>query len=283
MKRLLLPVLALALAASGSPLPAPRPKPAAPARAWLGFDRNDYPGDANLKLLRRGFAYSGYWLNPPPGAKSNTWTGKRQKLQAAGFGFLVLFNGRRYAEIKAAGDAAAQGKHDAAAAAAAARREGFPRGTVIFLDQEEGGRLLPEQRAYLHAWVDGVSAAGFRAGVYCSGMAFQEKGGDTVVTAEDIRRNAGGRKIVYWVSNDACPPSPGCAATGRASAPAASGVDFAAVWQFAQSPRRKAVAASCPANYHSDGNCYPPGADPDRGLHVDLDTAASPDPSHGRR
>ena len=103
------------------------------------------------------------------------------------------------------------GKSDAQAAIAAARREGFPAGTIIFLDQEEGGRMLPEQKAYIYAWVDGVTAAGFRAGIYCSGIAAKEDGGVTVVTADDIRQNAGGRKIVYWVANDACPPSPGCA------------------------------------------------------------------------
>jgi hypothetical protein len=33
---------------------------------FVGFDRNDYPGDSNLKSLRRTFSYSGYWLNIPP-------------------------------------------------------------------------------------------------------------------------------------------------------------------------------------------------------------------------
>ena len=31
--------------------------------------------------------------------------------------------------------------------------------------------MLPEQKAYLYAWVDAVIAAGFRAGMYCSGIA----------------------------------------------------------------------------------------------------------------
>jgi len=41
---------------------------AEPTRAYLGFDRNQYPGDANLKALRQTFSYTGYWLNNPPGA-----------------------------------------------------------------------------------------------------------------------------------------------------------------------------------------------------------------------
>src|SRR6266496_4577387 len=58
--------------------------------SYLGFDRNDYPGDENLPILRRTFSYAGYWLNNPPGAKANTWAGKRHALGSAGFGFLVL-------------------------------------------------------------------------------------------------------------------------------------------------------------------------------------------------
>src|ERR1035438_6637658 len=249
---------------------------------YIGFDRNDYPGDSNLKSLRQTFSYSGYWLNNPPGAKTNSWTGKRNILQSAGFGFLVLFNGRTYAEIKASGDATRLGASDAAAAVKAAHTEGFPLRTIIFLDQEQGGRLLPEQRAYLHAWIDGVDSAHFLAGVYCSGIAAKEGSGASIVTAQDIRETAGGRKISYWVVNDTCPPSPGCAVPRRNLAPESSGVSFAEVWQFAQSPIRRNFARGCSATYNKDGNCYPPGADLARQLHLDLNVANSSDPSQGR-
>jgi hypothetical protein len=254
----------------------------ASAASYLGFDRNDYPGDENLPLLRQTFSYSGYWLNSPPGEKANTWVGKRQTLQSAGFGFLVLFNGRLFATLKTVSNAAKLGKSDGHAAAMAAQREGFPANTVIFLDQEEGGRMLPEQKAYIYAWADGVNAAGLRPGIYCSGIAAKEDGTATVVTANDIRENAAGRKFVYWVTNDACPPSPGCAFPRRAPSPAESGIDFAEVWQFAQSPRRRDVAAGCPKNYNRDGTCYPPGIDPTRRLHVDVNSASNADPSQGR-
>lgn len=248
------------------------------ATTFLGFDRNDYPGDGNLRELRTTFSYAGYWLNDPPGSKTNTWAGNRQKLQAAGFGFLVLFNGRLYKELTT--DAAGTGKRDAEAAIAAARHEGFPPRTIIFLDQEQGGRLLPEQAAYLFAWIDEIAKAGYRAGVYCSGMAAHEKGGASVVTAEVIRRTAGDRDITFWVTNDACPPSPGCT-TAAAPPPRASGIDFADVWQFAQSPQRKDVARAC-RGYHSSGSCYSSSEFARQNLHVDLDAATSSDPSHGR-
>ena len=251
---------------------------AAPPSAFLGFDRNEYPGDDNLKALHETFAYTGYWLNNPPGAKANSWVGKRGKLEAAGFGFLVLFNGRLYRGLKA--HAVELGASDAHAAVGAARREGFPADTIIFLDQEEGGRLLPEQKAYLFAWIGGVIRAGFGAGVYCSGIAAKEANGASVVTAEDIRQNAGSRRIVYWVTNDGCPPSPGCVLAARPPLPRESGVKFADIWQFAQSPKRKDVAGNC-AGYNSDGSCYVSGR-AERQIHVDLNAANSPDPSHGR-
>jgi len=260
----------------------PPANPAGNPSSLLGFDRNEYPGDQNLKDLRATFSYAGYWLNNPPGSNANTWTGKRGELQAAGFGFLVLFNGRLYRELGSVARASELGKGDAHRAVQAAKREGFPPHAIIFLDQEEGGRLLPEQKAYLFAWVDGVSQAGFRAGVYCSGIAATEKSGDSVITAEDIRRSAGTRPITYWVTNDACPPSPGCVAHGRPPLPGGSGVDFAEIWQFVQSPQRKDVASGCARSYAADGNCYAPGSSSGQKLHVDLDTATSADPSHGR-
>src|SRR5262249_52169915 len=112
-----------------------------PTDAFLGFDRNDYPGDDNLEALRQTFSYAGYWLNNPPNEKRNTWTGKRSKLQAAGFGFFVLFNGRLFRELESVAHATKIGRSDALVAVAAARREGFPNHTVIFLDQEQGGRM----------------------------------------------------------------------------------------------------------------------------------------------
>jgi hypothetical protein len=248
------------------------------SNTYLGFDRNQYPGDQQLGTLRRTFSYTGYWLNNPPGEKVNTWSGKRPVLQSAGFGFLVLFNGRLYKTLRHS--AAALGQSDAQSAIASARGEGFRQPTIIFLDVEEGGRMLPEQKAYIYAWVGGVGAGGFRAGVYCSGIPAKE-GKSSVVTAQDIHDTAQGRDITFWVTNDVCPPSPGCALASPAPSPARSGIEFAEIWQFAQSPRRKDFAAMC-RNYNPDGNCYPPGVDPVSHLHVDVNTATSSDPSSGR-
>lgn len=254
----------------------------ASAQTYLGLDRNDYPGDATMQSLRKNFAFTGYWLNNPPGEDRNTWKGKRSLLQSMGYGFLLLFNGREYKELKASGDAAGVGSRDAAAAVQAATADDFPKKAIIFLDQEQGGRMLPEQRAYIHAWVDGVVKGGYRAGIYCSGIAVRESSKVSVVTANDIRDNAGGREIHFFISNDQCGPSPGCVFPGAPPRPAGSGVQFAEVWQYAQSPRRSELTNSCRQTYAPDGNCYPPGEPPSSALHIDVDSADSPDPSNGR-
>jgi hypothetical protein len=89
-------------------------------KTYLGFDKNGYPGDDLLPALHKTFAWTGYWLNNPPGMNSNPWTGKRSSVSAAGFGFLVLFNGRLDAQLKGQ-DASTLGREDAAAAIAAAK------------------------------------------------------------------------------------------------------------------------------------------------------------------
>ena len=247
---------------------------------YLGFDRNDYPGDANLQVLRQTFAYAGYWLNNPPGETSNSWVGKRPALASAGFGFLVLFNGRLDAQLQHR--AAALGQSDANAATTEAKREGFPAHTIIFLDLEEGGRMSPQQKAYIYAWVDAVNASGFRAGVYCSGIPVREGKNTVIDTAHDIRDNAHGREISFWVTQDSCPPSPGCVFPKQPANPTAGGISFADVWQFVQSPKRPEFAAKCGGYNRQDGSCYPPGVAPSIHLDVDLNTANSADPSAGR-
>src|SRR5260370_20817158 len=90
---------------------------------YLGFDRNTYPGDVNLKTLRQTFSYTGYWLNNPPGERENTWAGHRAAVDSTGFGFLVLFNGRVYAELKSVAIAKKLANSDAQAAETPARTD----------------------------------------------------------------------------------------------------------------------------------------------------------------
>ncbi|HTD96254.1 MAG TPA: glycoside hydrolase domain-containing protein [Edaphobacter sp.] len=280
----ILALTTLACAQNVTPTPSSKADQQRSQSSYVGFDRNDYPGDASLPALHQHFSFVGYWLNNPPGEHRNTWAGKRQTLLRSGFGFLVLTNGRLDAEIlksrKSGITPAALGQKDAAAALAAARREQFPAHTILFLDQEEGGRLLPEQSAYLLAWTEAVAQSGYLPGVYLSGQPVPDGPGKTITTVQDIRDHVAAQHlhpIAMWVYQDACPPSSGC--TLHPPPLANSGTPDIAVWQYAQSPRRKDTTVSCAKTYASDGNCYAPGL-PD--LHLDLSVSASPDPSHGR-
>src|SRR5258706_15761991 len=107
---------------------------------YLGFDLNTYPGDAALSILRKTFSFGGYWLSAPPGAKQNTWVGKRQRMLSEKFGFLILFNGPQRAELKNPVQAISRGTTEAASAVATGRKEGLLPGAIIFLDIEESRR-----------------------------------------------------------------------------------------------------------------------------------------------
>jgi hypothetical protein len=251
-----------------------------PQAAYLGFDRDVYPGDSAFATLRKTFSFTSYWLGPPPGEKTTTWVAKRDFLRRSGFGFLVLYRGRETREFKKDGDGAVKGMIDAQNAVAAAKKEGFPAHTIIFLDIEEGGRLPQAYHDYLHTWFEVLASSGYRAGVYCSGMPAKEPGGVTVLTADDIRTHAENRQFEIFVYNDACPPSPGCSFPATAPLPSGSGVNYAQIWQYAQSPRRKEFTASCPAGYHANGGCYSP-LDAGEKWDLDMDSAWSTDPSHG--
>jgi hypothetical protein len=255
-----------------------------PAESFVGFDRNDYPGDDTMLSMRKVFSFTGYWLTNPPGEHANTWTGKRELLRSQGWGFLVLANGKLDAEIlkakKSGTSPAALGKSDAANAIAAARREGFPAQTIVFLDQEEGGRLLEEQAAYLLAWTEAVAASNYRPGVYASGQRVQDDPGVWIDTIEDIRarvKKGGLHEVAIFNALDQCPPSPGCTLQTKPLS-AAPDLNLTA-WQYSQSPRRPEITQSCVSTYAADGNCYAPGFPQ---VFLDMDAADSADPSHGR-
>ncbi|MGA7157565.1 MAG: glycoside hydrolase domain-containing protein [Acidobacteriaceae bacterium] len=266
------------------------PSVGAHAGGFVGFDRNDYPGDDTMDTLRHSFAFTGYWLTNPPGENANSWVGKRELLRGQGWGFLVLADGRLDAEIlksqKAGTSPATLAQKDAAVAIAAAKSEGFPAHTILFLDQEEGGLLLDEQAAYLLAWTQAVAASKYIPGVYASGQPVENGPGQTITTIEDIRSRVISQHlhpVAMFDAQDACPPAPGCTVNAKPLSTSGEltlspGGELVA-WQYSQSPRRPELTRACAKTYAADGNCYAPGAP---ATFLDMDLASSPDPSHGR-
>jgi hypothetical protein len=264
---------------------------ATPNKTYLGFDRNIYPGDEALPILRKTFSFASYWLSPPPGEKINSWSGKRERLRSLGFGFVVLYRGPESRELETVKDPGQKGEDDSIAAADAAEQEGFPPMSIIFLDIEEGGRLSPAYHAYIHGWLwhlRSTQGRNYQGGFYCSGIPVNEGKGKTITTCEDIDNNLfhSSRAFTLWAYNDMCPPSPGCVFPANPPEPSVVEKQFCDtcidIWQFAQSPRRKEFTAHCPANYHKDANCYAPG-DTAHAWFLDVNTAISSDPSGGAK
>jgi len=251
---------------------------------YVGFDRNEYPGDDTMAAMKKQFAFVGYWLTVPPGAMFNQWVGKRTVLRQQGWGFLLLANGKLEAEIlkaQKAGTAPADlGRKDASMAVAAAKSEGFPAGAIVFLDQEEGGRLTDVQAAYLLAWTEAVATSAYKPGVYASGQRVQDDPGVMIDTVEDIRarvKKGSLHEVAMFDAQDQCPPSNGCSLQPRPMSEA--GEPDLIAWQYSQSPRRSEITQSCAKTYASDGNCYAPGFPK---VFLDLDVAKTADPSGGR-
>ena len=170
------------------------------------------------------------------------------------------------------------GRADAAAAIAAAQREGFAPGAILFLDQEEGGRLLPEQSAYLFSWIEAVRGSRYKPGVYCSGILVPDGSAKSAPRATFLSHD---QDVALWVVNDQCPPSPGCVLPEKSLAAASSGISRR--WFGSMRSRRETeYARQCATTYAADNNCYAPGLPHSPQTFVDLNVSSSADPSHGR-
>jgi hypothetical protein len=123
--------------------------------------------------------------------------------------------------------------------------EGFPRGSFVYLDLENGPPFSAMQKVYVAAWVDAVRANGYAAGVYCSYLFAREVAG--------LRSNL--RVWCYHVAT--VHPHPVAGASFPAPDPSTCGFSGAVIWQREDEARLTAFD----------------------GLACDLDVAAMADPS----
>lgn len=242
-------MVASAAACGGRPATGPRP-----ANARPGFDTNAYPGDAAMRAWRDESPYEwvGYYL-PAPCHRDASWSGRRAVLQRMRWGTAILYVGQQAWPIAPADTARAdtvrtdtlaappdttlpsppppqcsrrlltaeRGRTDADDAVAKTAAEGFPPGSVIFLDVERMDAVPQEMVDYLQAWLGRVLDDGrFRPGIYAHST-----------NADELRTAA---QVVYAARGLAGEPSWWIAA-GRGFAmelpPTASGHRFADVWQ----------------------------------------------------
>jgi hypothetical protein len=236
----------------GGRITLPGPEPRATAAGFAGFDTSIYPGDAVMRAWRQTspYAWVGYYL-PAPCHRDASWSGKRETLVGMGWGTAVIYLGQQdwaampgrpaaqdtavRADTTAAQAqqpalppacsatllSASRGITEAADAVAKTAAEGFPAGTVIYLDVERVTTVSPLLADYVRAWVEGVLAEGR----YTPGIYVHRLNADAIATAAraaySARGRAGGPR--FWVTSS----------TGFSLQlpPSASGVPYASVWQ----------------------------------------------------
>jgi hypothetical protein len=196
----------------------------------------------------------GYYLVAPC-QKGQTWTGKRTALQQMGWGTAVVFIGEQDWPVSARDTAAMassattassastasnaqpaantppqcsssnlsteKGAVDAARADSTAAAEGFPAGTVIYLDIERVENVSPKYETYIRAWVRALLQRGrFMPGAYA-----HEKNANAVrgIVAGEAAKNGMTGEPPMWVASRA--------PFDVAAAPGSSGFPYARIWQ----------------------------------------------------
>jgi hypothetical protein len=208
----------------------------------LGFDTSRFPGTAALRTWQEAgapYEWVGFYL-PAPCHRDASWSGQRAAIEALGFGTAVIYVGQQtWGRTPDPGSAAArtaarrralcsadfvhgaQGAVEGVEAVARTAAEGFPRGSVIFLDIERMDRVPTLMRAYYRAWTRRVLDDGrFRPGVYVHAHNARTVYDDLV--AEYRAAGHDGRPPVWVASGRGFSPD---------KRPTDVGHEFAGVWQ----------------------------------------------------
>lgn len=214
---------------------------------YRGFDTSQFPGLPIMAALRRHFDFCGYYL-PAPSHQDRGWCGRRKALAAQGWGFAPIFVGQETVGPGSHVVTKAQGVIDGNLCAAHMRAEGFPEGSRVFLDLENGPPFGLAEAAYVVALLDVVRLSGFTPGVYCShAFAGQvvKAWPDAAIWAFKVPTTA--RTSI--TSLDLVPPAD----------PAGSGYFAASLWQYRQNVSLAIVG--------------------DTEISIDLNSARTADPS----
>jgi hypothetical protein len=208
--------------------------PAVAPSVYPGFDTWRYPGDDLMLAWRQSSPYRwvGYYL-PAPCHRATTFSGKRSFLSDAGWGIAIIYVGQQLFEGHTPAEitettlcsslllTAEQGESDGRDAIERTRAEGFPPGSVIFLDIERMDRIAPEMVEYYQAWLRTVIEDGtYRPGTYAH---VANAAGLYNVAQSTLRTLGSTASIPFWIAGG----------TGFTldSPPDAVGYRFAAIWQ----------------------------------------------------
>lgn len=205
----------------------------------LGFDTHSYPGDAAMQAWRATYEWVGFYL-PAPCHKDDSWSGTRPALAAMRYGVAVVYVGQQTwagarklspaqsAAAKARGAACLpefvtgdRGRAEADDAIARTAAEGFPAGTVVYLDLERMDLVPQRMRDYYAQWTarvleDGRYVPGVYVHTYNASLVYHDLKG--VYAAAGIDADP-----PFWVA--------GGSGFRPGRAPAEVGHTFAHAWQ----------------------------------------------------
>lgn len=217
---------------------------------YAGFDTDIFPGADQMDwlLANTNLVWCGYYLAPAPSHDDTSWMGQRADLVDAGWGIAPVYVGQQVQGPGSKTVTGAQGTADGSDAAALMSGDGFPDGSCVYLDLENGSPFQAPQTDYVAAWVAAVQAAGFQPGIYCS----HGIGAQVVGLCPSAR---------IWAFN--IPTTALTDTTGLVyptPAPSGCGVPSAVAWQRIQNTNLQLPGAPVPV------------------MNVDLDTALTDDP-----
>jgi hypothetical protein len=174
--------------------------------------------------------------------------GTRANLVANGWGLGPVYVGQQVTGPGSRNPSASTGIADGNNATSMMSSEGFPPGSFVYLDLENGPPLTAPQQDYVANWCDTVTAAGYGAGVYCSHL---------LALSVHTLRSA----VRIWAFNVATTASHPVPNPFPDANPSGCGYVGAYIWQLGQN----CLINVPPANLSS--------------LDVDLDSAITVDPS----
>lgn len=227
---------------------------------YVGFDTHTYPGTATMKAWKHtpGSPYSwvGYYL-PSPCHADASWTGKRDTLVAMGWGMAVVYVGqqtwgktpralsasqrdaiRRKTDCSTDLISVDEGVREADDATAKTKAQGFPPGSVVFLDIERMETIPPEMRAYYRAWAARMLANGtYQPGFYAHEHNAQTVHDDVAAEFKAAGKNAEPR---FWLA--------GGKGFDTGKAPQDVGYAFAGMWQGVIDVARSVASIKLPVD-----------------------------------
>jgi hypothetical protein len=220
-----------------------------PGTGYPGFDLLTYPGDTRMAWLleNTNLSWTGFYLAPAPSQGYTGWMRAYNTLRNQGWGFAPVYVGRQAVGPGSHAVTVANGTRDGNDAATLAGRAGFPAGSVLYLDVEQGPPVQQIVLDYYQAWADALWNSGYVPAVYCSYTLAHQ-----FITVDARAGAPWVFKLLSGIGKTFQNPFPDMM-------PSSSSVGSAEVWQYAQN-----VTIPVDNGQH---------------LHVDLDVADRQDPS----